>query len=99
MKSRMRNTVLSALLAAPAFVANAQQGTTTLPSLAPVAQLAPLGVTGGSNHEGYYYYSDKQIADSNLKSKEVSKEISTPRGADIYIEIIIVTFMVGTAGN
>jgi hypothetical protein len=91
MKSLMRNTVFSALLAAPALVASAQQGTATLPTLAaPVApvtgQLAPLraiDVTGSDNH---YYYSDRQIADSNLKSKEVSKEISTPRGADIYIE-------------
>jgi hypothetical protein len=90
MKSLMRNTLFSALLAAPALVASAQQN--TLPALAPIAVtgnvqlITPVRIAGTSNADGYYYYSEKQVADSNLKSKEVSKEISTPKGGDIYIE-------------
>ena len=82
----MRNTVFNAILLCLAFGANAQQSTIVMPprpaeALAPVAQLS--GTTINSNG---YYFSDKQIDEKDLKSKEVSKEISTPKGADIYIE-------------
>jgi hypothetical protein len=90
MKPSMRNTLFSALLAAPALAASAQQATIIN---APLAPLSPIGhtspaiaVAGTHNSDGYYYYSDKQVPDSNLKTKEVSKEISTPKGAEIYIE-------------
>ena len=70
--------------------ANAQQAV-----LAPVAPLrtadmatpvAPAQLATTVYGRNDYYYSDKQINDADLKSKEVSKEISMPKGADIYIE-------------
>jgi hypothetical protein len=85
MKPLMRNTLFSACLLSLTIGAGAQQATTTLPAR-PVEAIAPVAQLTGALTANGYYYSDRQIDEKDLKSKEVSKEISSPKGADIYIE-------------
>ena len=85
MKPLMRNTLFGASLLLSAL-AGAQQAATTINSVHPVETLAPVVAQGATISQNGYYFSDHQIKDEDLKSKEVSKEISVPKGADIYIE-------------
>jgi hypothetical protein len=57
-------------------LAGAQQATDTLRAR-PVEALAPAAQLTGPVIANGYYYSDRQIDEKDLKSKEVSKEIST----------------------
>lgn len=80
----MRNTLFGALvLLGMNMVANAQQGPAVVSGTLRSAS-APVVAT---TVNGYgYSFSDRQINDADLKSKEVSKEITTPKGNEIYIE-------------
>jgi hypothetical protein len=86
MKSTMNTAFLTLSLFAIGLNASAQPATatTTNQSLEALAPMAPLAATIAGN--GTYYFSDKEIKAEDLKSKEVSKEISVNKGADIYIE-------------
>jgi hypothetical protein len=48
--------------------------------------MAPLPALAGTGSYSYTTVSDKEWKDGELKSKEVSKEISAPKGAEVYIE-------------
>ncbi len=78
----MRNTLLTGLvlLGAGSF-ATAQQSVTVTGYGASQA-VAPIAVTGYSSSVS----SGRNFKEEDLKSKEVSKEIAAPKGADIYIE-------------
>ncbi len=92
MKTIMRNTFLAgALLLGTTSLLTAQQ--TVVGTVAPAAgsgstnSITPVAGMVTATGNGYAYsYNDRQIQDADLKSKEVSKEISTPKGADVYIE-------------
>ncbi len=100
MKPIMRNMLFFASLLGTVVLANAQQAPTAparvaeprvaevrslTGTLAPIAQT--VGVGGLHSVNGNYeYYSDKDFKIEDLKSKEVSKEIAVPKGADVYIE-------------
>ena len=88
MKPNMRNT-LFCILILPAIHTLAQsQSTTPRPAVrasGAVSQTVPVVASGMG--DGYtYVYSDRQINDADLKSKEVSKEIAMPKNAEIYVE-------------
>ena len=78
----MRNTLLTGLvLLGAGSLATAQQNVTVSGYGASQA-LAPIAVTGYSSSVS----SGRSFKEEDLKSKEVSKEIAAPKGADIYIE-------------
>lgn len=85
MKSIQRTFILAGCLLCTALLANAQQAT----SPRSANSLAPVVVSGyGINSNTYTYSagSEKKFNDADLKSKEVSKEITVPKGGEIYIE-------------
>lgn len=85
MRPAMRNTLFAAIFlfgtntftrAQPAVTS-----ATTIRSSGNISGMAPAMATT----EGYYF-SDNQLNEADMKSKEVSKEIVTPKNGDIYIE-------------
>ena len=83
----MRNTFFSALLLFGVnTVTHAQQTTTVSGTLRGVGAFNQAAQVAAMAAQNEYYYSDHQINDADLKSKEVSKEITTPKNGDIYIE-------------
>ncbi|MCW3088434.1 MAG: hypothetical protein JWQ78_1820, partial [Sediminibacterium sp.] len=89
MKPLMHTTFLSAL--ALFAVNTAIQAQTPAPAPAIVSTTlraaTPAGrVTSATVTTDGYFYSDHQINEADLKSKEVSKEIVTPKNGEIYIE-------------
>jgi hypothetical protein len=86
MKTIMRNTLLACLLPAIASTVVAQQGSGSIKSTTnEPAAIAPMaGVSNYSYSDENYF--GKNFKEEDLKSKEVSKEITAPKGADIYIE-------------
>lgn len=91
MKTIMHPTLFSGLiLLGMASVATAQQTPRSagaqVNSVSTTHTIAPVATS--MMHDGYgYVYSDKQINEADLKSKEVSKEIAIPKSGEIYIEI------------
>lgn len=94
MKTNMRNTLLGCLLLGTASITTAQNApaavTGSITSIQNVQTLAPVAATAASGYS--YSYSDgnpfsgKDFKDQELKSKEVSKEITISKTAEIYIE-------------
>lgn len=101
MKTMKLNTFLMGLvLLGAASFSNAQQHSTPTPPAPALAgtharttsvngQVAPTpalsGFTYASNDE-YFSSTGKKFKEEDLKSKEVSKEVSVPKGGEIYIE-------------
>jgi hypothetical protein len=92
MKTNMRNTLLGCLLLATASIATAQQTAVSgvNSNLQNVQALAPVATTTGNGYSYSYsdgnYFSGKDFKDQDLKSKEVSKEITVSKTSEIYIE-------------
>lgn len=94
MKTNMRNTFLGCLLLGTASIATAQTPAPAVNAVGNVrgingvTTIAPAASTNGYSYSysNGDYYSGKDFKGEDLKSKEVSKEISAPKGADIYIE-------------
>jgi hypothetical protein len=74
----------------PASVGGGTQVTGTINAVAPTPSVALVEGRYSSytnnNDEFYHFSSGKTFKEEDLKSKEVSKEISVPRGGEIYIE-------------
>lgn len=93
MKTNMRNTLLGCLLLGTASIVTAQQAPAAVSSsrnIQNVQTAAPVATTVGNGYSYSYsdgnYYSGKDFKDQDLKSKEVSKEITVSKTSEIYIE-------------
>lgn len=82
----MNTAFLTLSLFSLCVAAKAQQsaGVTVTPAPAALAPMSMMPATIAGN--GSYYFTDKEFKAEDLKSKEISKEISITKGADIYIE-------------
>jgi hypothetical protein len=90
MKKIMRNKISTVcILLAAVSIATAQSNAVAPVTVAGIQRavntVTPMAATTIISENGYYY-NDKQIRDEDLKSKEVSKEITAAKGSDIYIE-------------
>ncbi len=94
MKTNMRNTFLACLALGIASTTIAQQSPVAatvagnVRNVTSVTTITPVASTNGYSYSysDGDYYSGKTFKEEDLKSKEVSKEIAAPKGADIYIE-------------